>query len=174
MDPFTTLGIEPRFDLDMGDVEKRYRELSRALHPDRYVGRPAGERRLALSKAIEVNEAWRVVRDPVTRAEALLRRGGVEIDESSAPTTRPEFLMEMMELREELAEARAERNTTALAALTRGVQDREARLLAQLTECFDAASKDHDLLDRCVTPLAQLRFVRRFLDEAAAAEDDLT
>ncbi len=41
MDPFATLGIEPRFDLDVRAVEARHRELSRTLHPDRYSGAPA-------------------------------------------------------------------------------------------------------------------------------------
>ncbi len=174
MDPFAVLGIPPRFDLQLGDVEKRYRDLSKTLHPDRYVGRPAGERRMALNKAIEVNEAWRAVRDPIARAEALLRRGGVDIDEASAPTTRPDFLMEMMELREALAEAREKRDAAALARLTQDVQQREEAILSQLTAQFDAAADDTGQLDRCVVPLSQLRFVRRFLEEASAAEEDLT
>lgn len=174
MDPFSVLGIPAQFDLDLGEVEKRYRELSKTLHPDRYVGRPAGERRLALNKAIEVNEAWRALRNDVTRAEALLRRGGVEIDEASAPTTRPEFLMEMMELREALAEARATRDAAALAKLTKEVQAREEAVLDQLRKCFAAGTDDAGGLGRCIVPLSQLRFVRRFLDEASAAEDDLT
>src|SRR5690606_32621777 len=76
-DPFTILGIEPRFRLDLERVGARHRELSRALHPDRYVDRPANERRLALSRAIEVNQAFGIVRDPVRRALALLARHGV-------------------------------------------------------------------------------------------------
>jgi len=61
MDPFATLGVEPRFDLDLGEVARRHRELSRALHPDKYTGAPAAERRLALSRAIEVKDAFRIV-----------------------------------------------------------------------------------------------------------------
>src|SRR5262245_15377730 len=74
-DPFETLGIEPKYRLDLKQVEARHRELSKALHPDRYVNKTPAERRLALSRAIDVNSAWRMVRDPVGRAEALLRRG---------------------------------------------------------------------------------------------------
>ena len=79
--PFVVLEIEPRFDLDPAALEARHKELSRALHPDRYAGRPASERRLALSKAIEVNEAYRALRDPIKRAEAVARS-------RSIPTTR--------------------------------------------------------------------------------------
>ena len=56
-DPFETLGVEARFDLDLRAVEQRHRDLSKALHPDRYTGAPAAERRMSLSRAIDVNEA---------------------------------------------------------------------------------------------------------------------
>ncbi len=68
MDPFATLGIDPAFNIDLAAVEQRHRDLSRALHPDKFSGAPAAERRLALNRAIEVNEAWRAVRDPIRRA----------------------------------------------------------------------------------------------------------
>jgi len=63
MDPFATLGIDPKYAQDLGAVEKVHRELSRALHPDRYASASPTERRTALTKAADVNEAWRIVRD---------------------------------------------------------------------------------------------------------------
>ncbi len=61
-DPFDLLGIAPRFDLDLPAIELRHRELSKALHPGSlHTGAPAAERRMALSRAIDVNEAFRVV-----------------------------------------------------------------------------------------------------------------
>src|SRR5262245_5679063 len=107
-DPFDTLGVEPRFDLDLAALEDRHRALSGALHPDRYAGRPAAERRMALDRAIEVNAAWRALRDPVTRAEALFQRAGVEVGELAEPKPTPDLLVEMMEVREELAEAKGD------------------------------------------------------------------
>src|SRR3954447_26645826 len=96
-DPFKTLGVEARFDLDRPALEQRHRELSKALHPDRYVGAPAAERRMSLSRAIDVNEAFRVLKDPIRRAEALLRRAGAAVGETSEPKPAPALLMEMME-----------------------------------------------------------------------------
>src|SRR5689334_12410104 len=80
-DPFEVFGIPPRFEVDLAALELRHRDLSKALHPDRYAGAPAAERRLALNRAIEVNEAWRVLREPVKRAEALFARAGVPVGE---------------------------------------------------------------------------------------------
>src|SRR5262245_30540129 len=116
-DPFETLGIAARFDLDLKAVELRHRELSKALHPDRYAGAPAAERRLGLGKAIEVNEAWRVVRDPVKRAEALLRRAGVAVGETNEPKPSAELLMEMMESREALGDAARSKDLATIATL---------------------------------------------------------
>ena len=123
-DPFSTLGVEPAFDLDLAVLERRHRELSRELHPDRYVGRPAGERRQALGRAIEVNEAWRVLKDPIRRAEALLTLSGTPVGETNEPKPDPELLMDMMEQRESLAEARQKRDPALLEKLAGTMRDR--------------------------------------------------
>lgn len=169
MDPFETLGVEPSFELDLGALEKRHRELSRALHPDRYVGRPPAERRQALGRAIEVNEAWRQLRDPIRRAEALLARSGVAVGEGAEPKADPELLMEMMEQREALADARRARDQAALERLADGIRQREARVLGKLGAGFKSHAAGDDLLRQ----LGELRYYRRFLDEAAAIEDEL-
>ena len=124
MDPFATLGIARAFDVDLGAVERAHRELSRALHPDRFVGCGSSERRSALAKAVEVNEAWRVVRDPIRRAEALLKLAGVRVGEGDAPKPGPEFLMEMLEQREALSDAKEARDLAAVRALGAAVEAR--------------------------------------------------
>src|SRR6476619_1770759 len=106
MDPFATLGAPRRYDLDLTVLEKTHRELSRALHPDRFAQSGASERRAALEKAANVNEAWRALRDPIRRAEALFRLAGASVGETNEPKASPAFLMEMMEDREALADAR--------------------------------------------------------------------
>jgi len=168
-DPFETLGVKPAFDLDLGALEKRHRELSRALHPDRYAGRPPGERRQALGRAIEVNEAWRQLSDPIRRAEALLQRSGVKVGEGAEPKADPVLLMEMMEQREALADARRARDQAALEKLADGIRKREASVLTRLGAGFKSQATGDDLLRQ----LGELRYYRRFLQEAAAIEDEL-
>jgi molecular chaperone HscB len=175
-DPFELLGIDARFDLDPSQLEKRHRDLSRALHPDRYVGSPAAERRQALNKAIEVNEAWRVLRDPIQRAEALCARLEMPIDSSSYPPARPEFLMEMMELREALAEAKAAGDLSAVEKLRGSVEEKEATCLSDLEAAFaklETAKLTGLPPEGLVTRLSELRYFRRFLEEARAIEDEL-
>lgn len=168
MDPFATLGLPRRFDLDLPAVEKTHRELSRALHPDKFVSAGASERRAALSKAVEVNEAWRVVRDPIRRAEALLALSGVAVGEERAGATAPEFLMEMLEQREALAEAKQAKDLARVHAMAKVIEERSREAEASLGEGFargEAAS--------LVGKLGELRFYRRFLDEVSAIEDEL-
>jgi molecular chaperone HscB len=168
LDPFLTLGIKRSFHVDLAAVEKTHRELSRALHPDRFVSAGASERRAALSKAVEVNEAWRIVRDPIRRADALLQLAGVAAGEGKEPTPDAEFLMEMLELREALAEAKAERNLEAIRKMAAGIAARMRAVEVVLGEGFereDAAS--------LVGKVGELRFFRRFLDEVSAIEDEL-
>jgi molecular chaperone HscB len=172
-DPFAALGFEPSFELDLRELERRHRELSRALHPDRYAGRPASERREALGRAIEVNEAFRTLKDPIRRAEALLRKRGMELEEGHEPQPSPEFLMNIMEYREALSEARRRKNVEALARLVREIRERDAEAQKALGQAF-RAGPDGEWPGAIHERLGALRYYRRFLDEAAAIEDELS
>ena len=169
MDPFATLGLERAFELDLVKARAAHRELSRALHPDRYVGASATERRQALAKAVEVNEAWRIVRDPIRRAEALLALHGVHVveDHRGGPTD-PDFLMSILELREALSEAKGARDVDTVRRMARDVEARLAATERALTLGFERG--EHESL---VGTLGELRFYRRFLDEVSAIEDEL-
>lgn len=173
MDPFATLGAPRRFDLDLAALEKTHRELSRALHPDKFAQTGASERRAALEKAADVNEAWRVVRDPIRRAEALFRLEGLPVGETSEPKASPAFLMEVMEEREALAEARAARDLAKVHALAEGITRRAKATEAKLGAAFAGdLTPARAELERLLPLLGELRFYRRFLEEVAAIEED--
>ena len=171
LDPFDTLGIAATFDIDVGAVEKRYRDLSRVLHPDKFVGASAAERRMSLGKAVEVNEAWRLVRDPICRAEALLRRHGVEVKEGTEAKADPEFLMEMMEQREALSEAKARHDPATVQTLATRIRAKETDVLVRLARGFSETSNDGKALLGLVPLVGELRYYRRFLDEVSSIEE---
>jgi molecular chaperone HscB len=171
MDPFAILGLERRYDLDLAAAEKRHRELSRALHPDRYADTGASERRAALSKAVEVNEAWRAVRDPIARAEALFALADVAVGERNEPKPSPALLMEAMELRETLAEAKSNGDFAAIERLAGQVDALKRAAEDKLVLGFAAAGGARAKLEALVPVLGELRFHRRFLDEVSAIED---
>jgi molecular chaperone HscB len=170
MDPFATLGIARTFDVDLPSVEKVHRELSRALHPDKYVGSPPSERLASLGKAVEVNEAWRIVRDPIRRAEALLALSGMAVSEGDGPrssTADPTFLMEMLEQREALAEAKQKKDREAVRRMAAAIEERASEVERALAQGF-ARGEAKALVEK----VGELKFYRRFLDEVSAIEDE--
>ncbi|MGC4092629.1 MAG: Fe-S protein assembly co-chaperone HscB [Polyangiaceae bacterium] len=178
-DPFETLGLEPRFELDLNDLEARQRELSRALHPDRYAARCAAERRLALSRAIEVNDAARLLKDPLRRAQALLARHGIDVGEGDEqPRSSPGFLMEVLEQREELSQALRQKDVHGAERLAQDFAKREAALLSELGGAFAAlgnsTSWERSAAEPLLSKLGELRFVRRLLNEAHTIVDELS
>lgn len=176
LDPFSTFGIEPRFDVDLPELERRHRELSRVLHPDRHSGKSAGERRQALGRAIEVNDAFRVLRSPSRRAEALLERLGVHVAEGREPQPDPSFLMDVLERREELAAARRSGRLEAVRRASDWASaERDARL-GRLSEAFAALERnpsDPAHQEQALRRLGELRYFDRFLEEVAAIEDEI-
>lgn len=170
-DPFELLGLPARYDLDLAELEARHRELSRALHPDRFQGRSASERRQALGKAIEVNEALRALKDPVRRAEALLKRRGVAVGEGSEPPADPELLMEVMELREALRNAHKSADAERIEQLCEDVKARQVRVEHEFSDGL--ATLEGSSPARLVALLGELRYYRRFFDEAHAILDEL-
>lgn len=168
MDPFALLGVERRFDLDLGALEKTHRELSRALHPDKFASSTASERRAALEKAAAVNEAWRVVRDPIKRAEALFELHGLAVGDDNEPKSTPTFLMDVLEQREELAEARSKRDLARVRELGEAMRVREQAAEKKLAHGFAAGTEPTKLLPI----LGELRFYKRFLEEVEAIEEE--
>lgn len=173
MDPFATLGLPRRFDLDVAELEARYRELQRALHPDRHVSGSASQRRMSLSKAIEVNEAYRALKNELSRAEALAALLGPDAGAPAAvPEADPEFLMEVMELREALGEAKAGRDLARVQALAETVQAKRNKARQALAAGFSAADSDAAALAAVRETIGRLKYYQRFLDEVAVIEDE--
>jgi molecular chaperone HscB len=171
-DAFETLGVEAQFELDGKLLEERHRMLSKTLHPDRYVGRPAAERRMALDRAIAVNVASRELRDPVKRAEILLARLGVQTGELAEPKASPMLLMEMMEVREELSEAHRAKDLDRIGGVADRMRGKERAVLDRLREGF-AKVDDTSSARELVPIIGELRYVKRFFEELEAIEEQL-
>jgi len=170
MDPFETLGVPRRYQIDMQQLESRYRDLQRALHPDRFAGASPSERRMSLAKAVEVNEAYRALKDDLARGEALLKLQGGK----PATTEAPEFLMEMMELREELGEARLTKDLARVRKLAALVDKRAHAAREALADAFEPGAQPPslELLQDAARVLGRLKYFRRMLDEVSAIEEE--
>lgn len=107
VDYFELMGIERRLALDEAALQKRFYELSRQWHPDRFVRKSEAERQQALEASSRLNDAYRTFRDPILRAMYLLELEGLEIGEQRSKDVPPELLEEVFELNMALEELRA-------------------------------------------------------------------
>lgn len=164
-DPFGLLGLPPAFEIDGAALEKAYFERSKALHPDRVAGAPAAERVAQLSKSRALNDAYQLLKKPIARAEYLLAQAGVTIGDNERLD--PTFLMEILDLREELAAARAAGQTARVGELQQAMLARRKSALAALPALF--AAGDHAAIKE---RLILLRYVTRYLEECDAALDE--
>lgn len=114
---FEALGFEPHFGIDLSVAERRFYEISRALHPDRFVAAPAHVKALSMQRMGWVNDAWSRLKDPAQRREVMLRIYG-EPQAAEGPrgmtAAPPAIAAEWFEVQEEAMEAAMEDPTAAL------------------------------------------------------------
>ncbi|HLF58447.1 MAG TPA: Fe-S protein assembly co-chaperone HscB [Alphaproteobacteria bacterium] len=116
-DHFQRLGLARDFALDGDELSRRYLALQSRLHPDRFASKTAKERAASLAQATALNDAYRTLRDPVTRAACLLQLAGATAPtEESGTVSDPELLMESLERREELSSAESPAEVQNIAA----------------------------------------------------------
>jgi molecular chaperone HscB len=157
-DLFARFGLSPAFEVDAGQLERRYFELQRKLHPDKFAGRAAKEREYSLRHTANLNEAHKVLRSPLLRAEYLLRLKGHAMPDGEHTVADPEILMHAMEMREALAEAVTRAEVEAVAAQARA---EATGVVAELSAVF--AANDLPAAERLAL---RLRYLKKFADEA--------
>src|SRR6266481_7182504 len=119
MDHFARLGLPAALDLEPATLDRAYFALQRQWHPDRFANRPAEERARSSTEAAALNDAYRTLKDPLSRAVYFPALKGVELPGDGKTIDDPELLMEAMEAREELHEAGSIDAVESLAAKAR-------------------------------------------------------
>ena len=112
---FELFDIAPRFVLDSGALDARWRALQGEVHPDKFAAQGAAAQRVAMQWAVRVNEAYQRLKDPVKRAAYLCELNGAPIEAENNTAMPTAFLMQQMEWREALDEAGAVAQVEALA-----------------------------------------------------------
>ena len=105
---FELFQLEPRLNMDLGELEKKFHALSRQSHPDFHTTAGPEERAHALESTALLNDAYRTLRDSTRRAEYLVKSKGFKVDGSKAPQ---EMLMEVFEINEGLDDLRSARES---------------------------------------------------------------
>lgn len=168
MNSFAAFGIEPTFALDLNTLADRFRHLQSAVHPDRFANATDAEQRAAMARAVEVNDAYNTLKDPVRRAMHLLSLKGIDALAASDTAMPADFLMEQVEWREALADARLKEDTDRLDEMAAEI----ASILRSLGDTFAAAWRGEHL--NVATTLARkMRFMQKLGEEVDSALSDL-
>ncbi len=174
VDYFELFDLPSSFHIDTEELERRYLERSRLVHPDRFVSAPARERVAALQQSMQLNDAYKTLIKPGPRAEYLLSRHGITIGGNEQLD--PEFLMSVMELREELAEAKQAGDRPLLRRLEESMLDRRDRALEEIGGWFaeiDRGAGDAEpLWQRVKGNLILLRYINRYIEELDDLDDE--
>lgn len=166
---FELFGLPQAYALDRDKLDAAYRELQNAVHPDRFTAQPEAEQRVAMQWATQVNEAYQTLKHPVNRGVYLLSLQGIDALHASNTQMAPAFLMQQMEWREAIDEARAGKSMDALDALSDDLRATHRRIEAQLADLLD---QSHDYA-AATEAVRQLRFMDKLIAEVGDVYEEL-
>jgi len=161
---FDLFQLPARFDVDMAALDAAYREVQGRVHPDRFVNALDADKRVAMQWATRANDAYQTLKNPQKRAQYLCELNGVDLQTESNTAMPMAFLMQQMEWREALGDARAARDADALDALDKDVRMERAALLAQVGKELDAGD-----FDAAAQGVRSLMFLEKFGEEVQYA-----
>ena len=165
-DDFELFGLPRKFAQERSQIDARWKELQREAHPDRFAAQGAAAQRVAMQWSVRINEAYQRLKDPLRRAAYLCELNGAPVRAEDNTAMPAAFLMQQMEWRESLEDARSEGE---LDALDDEVMAAKKRMLAEcarlLDEAGDAAS--------AVQQVRALMFVARFAQDVERRRDQL-
>ncbi|CAM4059071.1 MULTISPECIES: co-chaperone HscB [Pseudoalteromonas] len=169
---FELFAIPVDYNIDLATVNKNYLELQRAVHPDRHANASSRDKLLAVQNTAEINDALQTLKHPVKRAEYMLSELGVDIRAEQQTLQDPLFLMQQMELREELEELTASADPdAAIAQFEQQIKQLDSQYSAQLAE--QLASDDEQQWQLAADNIRKLKFVYKLRDELERIEDSL-
>jgi molecular chaperone HscB len=163
-DPFELLDLPRRFELDRAALRSAYLQRAARLHPDRF--RDPVERAEAARRAAELNDARAILADDERRANALLALLGGP-DREDEKTLPDGFLMEIMDVRQEMEAALASGDPAERARFEAWAAEQRTERLEAIAGLFERAlaSPDQDLLAAIRVELNALRYIERMIEQ---------
>lgn len=162
---FDVFNLPVSFDVNKELLSQRYRDLQRAVHPDKYATSSERERRLAMQKATQINEAFQTLKNPIARGQYLLQLHGTQLNDQD-PHLDDQFLIEQIELREELSELKSSGELNKfLSRIERRMHTLTVTLSQHFAQQNFQAAREY---------LRQFQFFKRLYDEALTLEEELT
>ena len=167
---FDLFQLPARFAIDMGALDAAYRDVQGRVHPDRFVNATDAEKRVAMQWATRANEAYQTLRNPQKRAQYLCEQNGVDLKTESNTAMPMAFLMQQMEWRDALGEAKAGKDIDALEALDEQVKAERKSRMADIGQQLDAG--DFESAAQGVRALMFLEKMKQEIDGALHQLED--
>jgi molecular chaperone HscB len=161
---FELFHLPQRFAVDANALDAAYRDVQSQVHPDKFVNATDAEKRVAMQWATRANEAYQTLKKPQKRAQYLCELNGVDLQTESNTAMPMAFLMQQMEWREELGDARAGKDVDALDALDAQLKAERKARLAAVGEQLDAGD-----YEQAAQGVRALMFLEKFGEEVRFA-----
>jgi molecular chaperone HscB len=165
---FALFQMTPNFAIDAEQLDSAYRELQGRVHPDKFAAATDAEKRVAMQWATRANEAYQTLKHPLKRAIYLCEMHGVDLGIESNTSMPPAFLMQQMEWRELLEDARDAKNLAALEGLDAELRSARKQQLSDIAALLDGGH-----YEQAGERVRQLMFVEKFADEVGRAFEAL-
>ncbi|MNE28739.1 hypothetical protein D3C80_1221920 [compost metagenome] len=165
---FALFDLKPDFRIDLEQLGQRYRDLVRSVHPDRFADASEREQRLALENAAQLNDAYQTLKNAPRRALYLLTLRGNALP-LEATVQDPEFLLQQMELREELEDLQDSADLNGVAAFKRRLKNAQQQLDDAFAACWDDAARRTEA-ERLVR---RMQFLDKLAQEVRQLEERL-
>lgn len=169
MDYFTLFGVAPIYAIDSEQLTLRFQDLQRQYHPDRFATCSEQEKMQALQKAATINAAYQALRHPLKRAEYMLSLHGFDINNEQHTMHDTAFLMEQLELREELDNI--ENSDDALDLLAKFMQN--VKQMQQARSALMVTELDAMQWEKAADTVRKLRFLDKLQQQAEQLEERL-
>ncbi|WP_372870619.1 co-chaperone HscB [Shewanella sp.] len=172
MNYFKLFDFPVTFELNSAELAEKYRELQRAVHPDKFAAASEQEKLLAVSRTAMVNDGFQTLKDPILRAEHMLTLKGVDIRHETQTVRDTGFLMQQMEWREALEDiAHASDPHSEIEALYQSFGEFQQQVTARLKPLL--ISDNQDDWQAAADQVRKLKFMAKLHQELERAEDAL-
>ena len=163
---FDLFGLTQKFNQNRVAIDARWKDLQREAHPDKFAAQGASAQRIAMQWSVRINEAYRRLKDPQSRAAYLCELNGVPVNPETSTVMPAEFLMLQIEWREALDDATTLENLYELA------MQANKYVCNQLLKIEQSIDFETDF-EHAVEHIRALMFVERFSAEVDTRIDQL-
>ena len=172
MNYFELFNINPEFNLDLDLLANTYQRLQQLTHPDKFATASDRDKLVSVQKNAQVNDAYQVLKSPLSRAEYMLELRGLELRHEQQTLQDTQFLMQQMQWREQLEDI--DSGAEAEAQLAELDTEIKQQITSQLSELEQQLTLDNEQANvACADLIRKLKFMYKLRQEIARKDEQL-